>query len=224
MNAPQAIKAVLFDRDDTISFTDHGVYREAAHWIAKKYGLDPREAGQGLAQHWLENAQGFWTLRSHEDEERFWDNYGQTLVKRLGLPQEAAQELLNAFPYERYMKAVPNAREVLLELRGRGVKVGVLSNTLPSIDRTLEAVGLADVVDVALSTCLLGVHKPDPQAFLLAAEALRIRPCDILFVDDKPENVEAAHNIGMYATLIDLSGQNQAAIHDLRDVLRWVNA
>ena len=73
-------------------------------------------------------------------------------------------QLMDRWPYEAYMKPVPNAREVLGTLRERGLKVGVLSNTLPSIDRTLRFVGLDDLVDVAVATCSVGVHKPDPGA------------------------------------------------------------
>lgn len=218
------IKAVLFDRDDTIAYTDHSVYREAALWTAQKYDLDPRQVGQTLAATWQEKVGDWWDLRTHADEDAFWTDYGLDLTKRLGLPAETAADLMAAFPYERYMKPVENARDVLTQLRGQGLKIGVLSNTLPSIDRTLEAVGLADLVDVALATCTLGVHKPELEAFQLAAHALSIAPAEVLFIDDKPENVEAAREVGMQAELIDLKGQNPQAIHDLSEVLRLVGA
>lgn len=213
------LKAVLFDRDDTLAYTDPSVYREAALWVAERYGVDAREAGRILAELWQDQADAWWDLRTPESEDAFWESYGAELTTRLGLGPDAAPELLGAFPYERYMKPVQGAREVLSELRGRGLKIGVLSNTLPSIDRTLEAVGLSDLVDVALATCTLGVHKPEPRAFTLAAEALGVHPSEVLFVDDRPENVEAARALGMRAALIDLQGENPDAIHHPRAVL-----
>jgi putative hydrolase of the HAD superfamily len=117
------------------------------------------------------------------------------------------------------MKPVDGARDVLTELRGRGLKIGVLSNTLPSIGRTLSAVGLDDLVDVALATCTLGVHKPEAQAFLLAADALGVAPGEVLFIDDKAENVEGARAVGMRAELIDLQGRTPGALSDLHAVL-----
>ncbi|SEJ61948.1 putative hydrolase of the HAD superfamily [Deinococcus reticulitermitis] len=219
MPSPAPLKAVLFDRDDTLAYTDPAVYREAAQWVAARYGVGAQEAGRVLAGLWQEQADAWWDLRSLSDEEAFWERYGTELSTRLGLGPDAAPELLGAFPYERYMKPVAGTREVLEELRGRGLKIGVLSNTLPSIDRTLEAVGLSDLVDVALATCTLGVHKPEPRAFTLAAEALGVEPEEVLFVDDRPENVEAARALGMRSVLIDLEGANPKAIHHPRDVL-----
>ncbi len=213
------LRAVLFDRDDTIAWTDPSVYREAALWAAGHFGLDPRAVGRALQAQWEERAFGWWHLRSEEDEAQFWTEYGLELVERLGLPPSAAPDLMAAFPYERYMKPVEGARDVLGELRNRGLKIGVLSNTLPSIGRTLSAVGLDDLVDVALATCTLGVHKPEAQAFLLAADALGVRPDEVLFIDDKAENVAGARAVGMRAELIDLRGQTPGALHDLRAVL-----
>ncbi|MHA0038150.1 HAD family hydrolase [Deinococcus sp. PESE-13] len=219
MTAAPPLQAVLFDRDDTLALTDPAVYREAALWMQERFGLDPRQAGHTLAQVWEERMNDWWDLRSHEDEEQFWEEYGSDLTARLGLGPEAAAEVMAAYPYERYMKPVAGAREVLSELRRRGLKTGVLSNTLPSIDRTLDALGLADLIDVPLATCLLGVHKPEAQAFTLAAEALGCRPEEVLFIDDRPENVSAAQAVGMRAALIDHSGQTPGALSDLTQVL-----
>lgn len=218
------LQAVLFDRDETIAYTDRAVYREAALWLAQRHCLDARQAGETLAAVWAELGQQWWDLRSEADEDAYWQRYGDELTRRLGLEAHHAAEIMREYPYERYMKAVDGAREVLTELRARGLKVGVLSNTLPSIDRTLEAVGLADVVDVALATCTLGVHKPEAQAFVLAAEALGVSPAAVLFIDDRLDNVEAARQVGMQAAQIDLRGQQTGALHGLNEVLRLVDA
>lgn len=216
------LRAVLFDRDDTLAFTDRAVYAEAARWAEAEYGLDARAVGAAMLGQWQARALTWWDLRTEADETAFWDGYGQELMTRVGLPAAEAAAFMAAYPYERFMKPVPHAREVLGELRARGLRIGVLSNTLPSIDRTLQAVGLADLVDVAVATCAVGVHKPDAGAFLHAADALGAQPGEILFVDDRVENVEAARALGMRAAVIDLRGQAGGAIHDLRAVLDLV--
>jgi putative hydrolase of the HAD superfamily len=219
---PPSLRAVLFDRDDTIAFTDREVYAEAARWAAAEYGLDAQAVGAQMLGQWQERALTWWDLRTEDDETAFWDDYGQELMRRVGLPPAEAAVFMAEYPYERFMKPVPHARAVLRELRARGLRIGVLSNTLPSIDRTLEAVGLDDLVDVAVATCTVGVHKPEAGAFLHAAAALGLLPGEILFVDDKQENVDAARALGMQATVIDLRGQDGGAIHDLREVLNLV--
>ena len=225
--APARVRGVLFDRDETIAFTDPGVYREAATWAAGHYGLDPRAVGQALQAQWAaqeDPAQvgGWWGLRTETDEAAYWQTYGQQLAERFGVPESEIGAMMDHWPYQNYMKPVPGAREVLGELRARGVKVGVLSNTLPSIAATLEAMNLADVVDVAIASCTLGVHKPEPGAFVQAAELMGLPVEAILFIDDKRENVEAARRVGMQAEVIDLKGEQPQAIHSLNAVLERV--
>ncbi len=217
------LRAVLFDRDDTIAYTDREVYAEAARWAARTYGLDAQAVATAMLGQWQEQALTWWALRTEADETDFWDGYGLDLMERLGLPPAEAEAFMAEYPYERFMKPVPHAREVLQKLRARGLRIGVLSNTLPSIARTLEAVGLDDLVDVAVATCSVGVHKPDAGAFLYAADALGVLPKEILLVDDRLENVEAARALGMRAELIDLQGWEMRAIHDLRAVLDLVD-
>ncbi|GMA16557.1 HAD family phosphatase [Deinococcus metallilatus] len=216
------LQAVLFDRDDTLALTDLGTSREAARWAAERFGLAAAEVGRVLAAQWQDWASAWWDLRTADEEEAFWTQYGEELAARLGLDRAQALALVAAFPYERYMKAVPDAREVLTELRARGLKIGVLSNTLPSIDRTLKALGLADLVDMAVASCTAGVHKPEAGAFQYALDRLGLPAGAVLFVDDRPENVQAARALGMRAVLIDLHGKTAGAVHDLWAVLALV--
>lgn len=213
------VKAVLFDRDDTLSLTDQQRYLQAAEWLRERHGVDPRDAARQMLAQWA-SASGRWeVLRTVEQEEAFWQLYGAELAARLQLPEQAGHEMMREWPYWRFMTPAPGVREVLLALRARGLKIGVLSNTLPNVAATLEAVGIGDVVDVALSTCALGVHKPEPRAFRLAAEALGVKPEQVVFVDDRPENIEAARLVGMQAYLIDHAGQQEGALTSLDALL-----
>jgi putative hydrolase of the HAD superfamily len=45
----------------------------------------------------------------------------------------------------------------------------------------------------------LNLAKPEPAIYLHAAQGLRTAPANILFIDDKAENIEAAHAVGMQA-------------------------
>lgn len=216
---PAHLRAVLFDRDGTLAVTDTSVYREAAGWLAARTGLEARVIGAALAGQWQEWAEGWREVRGEDGEARFWGAYMGAFSQRLGLQEGDARALLEAFPYERYLRPAPGAREVLSELRARGLKIGVLSNTFPSILRTLEATGLADLVDVAVASCTVGVHKPEAGAYLYALQRLGVPAEAVLFVDDLPENVEAARALGMRAVQIDLEGEVPGAIHRLDELL-----
>lgn len=66
--------------------------------------------------------------------------------------------------------------------------------------------GLRDLFSVALSSCYLGLRKPDVAIYLRALEIL-CRPAErILFIDDRQDNVDAAAEAGMKA--IRFEGEN----------------
>lgn len=218
------LRAVLFDRDDTLARSAPEMYLEAADWLAARHGLDAAAAHRALVEQWQSQAEAWRGLRTLRDEQAYWTRYAEALAQRLGLEVRHVPALLQAFPYERFMRPVAGAREVLAELRARGLRIGVLSNTLPSIDRTLRALDLADLVDVAVATCTVGVHKPEPGAFRHALAQLDLPAAAVLLVDDLPENVAAARAVGLQAALIDLTGRTEGALHDLRDVLALVAA
>jgi len=42
-----------------------------------------------------------------------------------------------------------------------------------------------------------GIIKPEPEIFLIAAERLKVKPEECLFIDDIERNVEGAKAVGM---------------------------
>ncbi len=86
-------------------------------------------------------------------------------------------------------------------LRGR-YKVSVLSNADRSLrgrlEREPEVFCLFDDVVVSAE---VGMAKPEPEVFRLAARRLGIGPAECVFVDDWDVNVNAAREVGMTAVL-----------------------
>ncbi len=81
----------------------------------------------------------------------------------------------------------------------RGVRLAIFSNAPFEIaDAIASRDWLADFSPKVFS-CHLGTVKPEPDAYLGALEALSARPDDVVFFDDRPENVLAARSIGMRA-------------------------
>jgi putative hydrolase of the HAD superfamily len=61
--------------------------------------------------------------------------------------------------------------------------------------------GLRKLFQVALSSCYLGLRKPEPAIYLRALDILGRPTKRILFIDDRAENVAAAAAVGMNAVL-----------------------
>jgi putative hydrolase of the HAD superfamily len=100
--------------------------------------------------------------------------------------------------YLRHAAVRAPMRELLASLRGR-VRSAILSNAARGSTERFEQRGLLDLVDAILCSGDLGVAKPDPEAFRLAARRLGVAPGRCAFVDDVEENVQAARTLGMQA-------------------------
>ena len=59
--------------------------------------------------------------------------------------------------------------------------------------------GLRWLFRVALSSCYLGLRKPEPAMYKRALDILGRPPERVLFIDDRPENVDGAAAVGLKA-------------------------
>ncbi|MER5645400.1 HAD-IA family hydrolase [Streptosporangium sp. NPDC002524] len=105
-------------------------------------------------------------------------------------------------------------REVVALLtRARDVAtVALVSNATTRLESDLARQGLDDLADVVVNTARIGVAKPDPRVYLIAAERTGTSVHRCLFVDDTAANVAAAREMGMTAI-------HYRRIEDLRDAL-----
>ncbi|MDP8930204.1 MAG: HAD family hydrolase [Actinomycetota bacterium] len=79
-------------------------------------------------------------------------------------------------------------REVLGDLRGRGLAIGFVSNAhfLPELLREdLELLGLAELIDAGAFSSELGTRKPDPRIFHHVLGELGVAPGDAIHVGDR---------------------------------------
>jgi FMN phosphatase YigB (HAD superfamily) len=99
----------------------------------------------------------------------------------------------------------PAAIALVSDARAAGRRAGVLSNDAHTIAgreffaERPEFAGLDTFVDAAE----IGVRKPEPEAYLRAAAELGVAPPDVVFLDDTPECVEGARQVGMVGILVD---------------------
>ncbi len=88
--------------------------------------------------------------------------------------------------------------ELANALAAAGVRVGLLSNAAPDLDtRMTEQYGVnVNWTDRVISG-LVGLAKPDPAIYHLAAERIGLPETACFFIDDLAENIEAARGVGM---------------------------
>lgn len=215
-----SIRAVIFDRDNTLLHFDPAAVAAIEARIAQAAPTLPMSV---VNQHWL-SWPGSWPA-TRAAEEEFWDAFWLSLARQRDLRshETAALAQISAF-YHTCFAAFPDTAACLAALRARGLRLAVLTNfELPSVDLTLRHAGVdPSQFAVLLSSASTGLFKPDPLAYLAAADALGLRASECAFVDDLPENVEAARALGMTAWLLDREHRaarwDGARIHSLSEL------
>jgi len=114
----------------------------------------------------------------------------------------------------------PDGRKVLRWLRSRNKLIGLICNTglTPGsgLRRFLSEEGVTKYFDVMIFSDEVGIRKPDPRIFHLAAEKLKIKPSEMVHVGDNLKtDVWGAKNAGFKAIYLSSdSGRDKIAESD----------
>jgi epoxide hydrolase-like predicted phosphatase len=90
---------------------------------------------------------------------------------------------------------VPAMYQMIRDLRSRGVRTALLSNSWGSDWYPRD--DFPDLFDAVVISGEVGMRKPEPRIFRHAAALLDLEPGHCVFVDDVEANVEAAIGCGM---------------------------
>jgi len=127
-------------------------------------------------------------------------------------PADLAPELFAAFADPASFRVFDEVVPLLDRLRRARLRLAVVSNWSPTLDKLLDGLGLASGLDVVVSSGREEVEKPAPGIFTIALERLGVPAAAALHVgDDRVKDVEGARAAGLHAVLLDRSGSDAAA-------------
>src|SRR5436305_5218150 len=116
--------------------------------------------------------------------------------------------LMDAIRFEAFEDAQPALRE----LRGRGLRLVVVSNWDYALPDVLARIGLLELVDAVVASAAVGAAKPDPRIFQAALARAGCAPTEALHIGDSPEkDVAGAEAAGIPALLLDRAGVRNGA-------------
>jgi epoxide hydrolase-like predicted phosphatase len=137
------------------------------------------------------------------------DEFERRFAARLGLDE--ATDLIDSMfsgmkPSEPMVGAVRAGR-------ASGIRTGLVTNSWSTshYDRGL----LGELFDAVVISAEVGLHKPQPEIYLLASERLGIEPERCVFVDDLRENCAGAEAVGMTAILHRHEADTVARLEEL---------
>lgn len=211
------IRACVFDAYGTL-FDVHSAVRRHAGEIGP--------AADAVSQLWrTKQLEYTWVrslMRRHADFAACTaDALGFALAAHgLGGRDDLAASLLGAY---RALDPYPEARKVLETLRADGIAIAILSNGTPEmLQAAVSAAGFEDLGMPLLSVETVGIHKPDPQVYRVATEALALAREEISFQSSNAWDVAGARAFGFRCVWVNRSGQPDE--YGLRGAVPEVNA
>ena len=91
---------------------------------------------------------------------------------------------------------------LLVQLRAQGLKIVVVSNESRELNALrIRTFGLAKFVDSFISSCFVGLRKPDANIFQLALDIAQTPAHQVLYIENTPMFVQIAESIGIKSIL-----------------------
>jgi epoxide hydrolase-like predicted phosphatase len=196
----EKIKAIIFDIGGVVTFTDfQALYTN----FANRIGVLPAFVSQYHKDNWNNLLLGNTGL-----EQFFQDMKNAGAKDGMDLKSVWLEEAL------KIRKINTELLDLIDKLR-KNHTVGVLSNLSPSRLMVDEYMGIYDHFDFVVLSCKEHLKKPDPKFYALALQKAQVNATEAIFVDDKPNNIITAHEIGLKDILYT---DNNKFLEDLKNL------
>ena len=201
LRSAMTVRAVIFDWGGTLTPWHDVDHDELWRQVCAVHYPAAQAAELAAAARAAESA--LWLLAEQERRSATLEE----LFSRAGIVPSA--ELLASYftAWDPHTLTDPDALPLLSELRRRGIRVGVLSNTMwprHAHERIFTRDKVLDLIDGAVYSSEIPWVKPHPEAFRAAMAAIGATdPAACVFVGDRPyDDMYGAKGAGMRAVLV----------------------
>jgi putative hydrolase of the HAD superfamily len=202
MDTVMRFRAVIFDWGGTLT-PWHCVDLQEQWRVFARQVHAQEERAASLAARILAAEEAAWgRSRTEHSSARLHEILAEAGFDEGDLTREAALTAYRQF-WEPHTFTDEQVRPLWEGLHQRGVRVGVLSNTIWSGDYhrgVFERDGVLDLIDADVYSSELEWTKPHLLAFCAAAAALGVEPSEAVYVGDRPfEDIHGSQRAGMRA-------------------------
>ena len=223
------IKAVYFDRDNTLTKKNLELNEKLKNKIEsishKNYVMNNDKMFNIFK---IIKSKGY-NCKTYENEVAFYKEYYKELLRVEGLTDENiidkyGLELFNMM-WLKDRVLFDEVKFVLKELKHLNIKVGIISDTTPSLQKTLETLNIGNYIDCYTSSTEAGVMKPNPKIYNLALSKLNLKANECIYVDDYDEEVIGAEKLGFKAFRINRNNLEKQYfdISSLIEIIDYIN-
>jgi putative hydrolase of the HAD superfamily len=233
------IDAIFFDMNGTLRMREpHEPTQRAA--FSRMLELLGKEAVSDAYWEELARRQKAYSHWAQENllqlsEEEIWTRWILPEFPRQQIALVAAELTLAWSERKGRTVPTPGAEETIVELKRRGYRLGVISNSMSSLDipRSLDTFGWKEYFDVVILSSATKSRKPAPEPFLEAARRLNVEPDRCAYLGNRiSRDMVGCKRAGFSFGIIieppggprkDEQGQNiepDAVIHSLSELLK----
>lgn len=157
-------------------------------------------------------AESYWKNRKGYDlgmeSNVYWEKVcGQSLDDKL-------VQSLEALDAESWIRINPVMEKAIADLKRKHKRLALLSNLpMPLVQSFRQNKALVEKFEFLFFSAEIGLVKPDVKIFEFVSEKMKMKPSEILFIDDRLENVEAAKSLGFHTHHFSESGQSEFIKH-----------
>lgn len=190
------------------------------HWLAEQFGA-PADVvlgtifgglGDGVDNPWHDAERGLVALDA---------DFGRRMVARFAHPNYSHHGVrFDMAVFHEWVAGAVNEPEiemvsVVRDLRASGVPTVLLTNSVrefrPVIERTIP---VAELFDHVVDSCEVGMRKPEPDIYQLAAARAGVSAAQCLFLDDHLGNVQGALDVGMPALHVTIPSEAAVIVRE----------
>jgi putative hydrolase of the HAD superfamily len=121
--------------------------------------------------------------------------------------------------FKSYMFSLSKPKPAVLEfargVAGKCIMATINNESREMNDYRIKQFGLSQIFDLFVSSCYVGIRKPDEKIYRLALDLIQKAPDECCFIDDRPANIEGAAKVGMRAVLMRDPAQLKQDLHGL---------
>jgi putative hydrolase of the HAD superfamily len=201
-------RAVFFDVDFTLIYPGPTFQGSGYRDFCARYGIavDPARfpAAVAAASVLLDSSGGIY------DPQVFID-YTREIIERMGgsgpAVDRASRDIYDEWSACHHFSLYDDVVDVVRELHGRGLTIGLISNTQRCLASFQSHFALDGLFAVTVSSASHGFMKPHPSIFAAALEQANVSPPEAVMVGDSlGHDIAGARRLGMRAILVSRAG------------------
>jgi putative hydrolase of the HAD superfamily len=147
------------------------------------------------------------------DTAEYWRRVGSGLGRSYSQAQTAELSRLDS---AMWLRLQAGTVALVRDLAAAGVPLALLSNAPADVAEAVSGLAVCARFRHLIFSCELKTGKPDPECYQAALARLGARAQDVIFIDDRPENVAGAAALGLRSVRFTTPAQAREAVTRLQ--------